>query len=133
MRLVCLAFLSFFALPGVTALRAQSVHWDPPGGSLPVGQSTALRLVFENCAPKDEPVPPKVDGLTLQLYGKGSNTSIVNGSMTVSETFTFAAALTKTSGSRSPPSPSRPTRATSACPPPASTPAPPPSAVPARP
>ncbi len=95
MRLVCLAFLSFFALPGVTALRAQSVHWDPPGGSLPVGQSTALRLVFENCAPKDEPVPPKVDGLTLQLYGKGSNTSIVNGSMTVSETFTFAAALTK--------------------------------------
>ncbi|MEY4938845.1 MAG: hypothetical protein RIQ93_580 [Verrucomicrobiota bacterium] len=95
MRLVRLALLSFVCLLGAAALQAQSARWDPPGGSLPVGQSTALRLVFEGCSPKDEPTPPKVDGLTLQLYGKGSNTSIVNGTMSVSEVFTFAAALTK--------------------------------------
>lgn len=95
MPLVRLALLSFVCLLGAAALQAQSARWDPPGGSLPVGQSTALRLVFEGCSPKDEPSPPKVDGLTLQLYGKGSNTSIVNGTMSVSEVFTFAAALTK--------------------------------------
>jgi hypothetical protein len=77
------------------ALRAQSAQWDPPSGSLPVGQTTALQLVFDNCSPKSDPVPPKVDGLILQLQGRASNTSIINGRYSVSQSFTFAAALTR--------------------------------------
>ncbi len=111
MRFV-VSFFSFFAarvrprvpraIPAVVAcllsvatVHAQAVRWDPPGGMLPVGQSNSVRLVFTNCSPKDDPVPPKVDGLTLQLYGTSSNTEIVNTSITVSRIYTFAAALTK--------------------------------------
>lgn len=74
---------------------AQTARWDPAGGRLPVGQSTALRLVFENCTPDAEPAPPKVDGLTLQLYGTATNTELVNSRLTVMQVYTFAAALSR--------------------------------------
>src|ERR1044072_4228407 len=74
-------------------LHAQSVHWDPPSGTLPVGQSTALRLGFDNCSPNEDPVPTKVDGVTLQLYGTSSNTSIINTTVNVSKIYTFAALI----------------------------------------
>src|SRR6266700_3260794 len=73
----CARLLFFFAF-GVVAL-AQTVRWEPPGGMLPVGQSIALGLIFEDCAPKSRPAPPKVDGLALQFYGQSENTQIVNG------------------------------------------------------
>ncbi|HVS50815.1 MAG TPA: BatD family protein [Opitutaceae bacterium] len=75
--------------------RAQSVHWEPSGGSLAVGRTTQLQLVFENCAPNDQPTPPKVEDLTMQFAGSGTSTSIINGSVSSSETLTYAAALTK--------------------------------------
>jgi hypothetical protein len=75
--------------------RAQSVHWDPPSGSIPVGQTTALRLVFDECGPQGQPVVPKIDDLTMQYMGQGSTTQIINGSVSSSETLTFAIALTK--------------------------------------
>src|SRR3954468_9368489 len=86
-----------FALPLALAVvgRAQSVHWDPSGGSIPVGQTSALRLVFEECAAKGQPTLPKVADLTLQFMGQGSNTSIINGTICSSETLTYALALTK--------------------------------------
>lgn len=93
MRLRFICFLVVvLALP---AARAQSVQWDPPRGSLPVGQARALALVFEGCAPKGQPVIPKVEGLTLQFHGQSSSTSIVNLSVSHSTTLTYAAQLTK--------------------------------------
>jgi hypothetical protein len=75
--------------------RAQSVHWEPSSGSLAVGRTSQLQLVFEDCAPKDQPTLPKVEDLTIQFAGSGTSTSIVNGSVSSSETLTYAVALTK--------------------------------------
>jgi hypothetical protein len=90
-----LSFVLFLALTLAQGLQAQSVHWDPPGGMLAVGQARSLALVFEDCAPKGQPTPPKVAGLNLQFYGQSSNTSIVNFSMSQSTTLTYAAMLSK--------------------------------------
>ncbi len=80
------------------ALHAQSARWDPPGGTLPVGQVTALQLVFQDCEPKETPVPPKVDGLTLEFTGQASNISWINGDYSRSITYTFAALLAAKQG-----------------------------------
>jgi len=53
------------AILAAPALPAQSVHWDPPGGTLPVGEVSQLQLVFDDCTPNDTPAPPKADGLRL--------------------------------------------------------------------
>ena len=76
-----------------TGLHAQSARWEPAGGSLPVGQVTALQLVFQDCEPKETPAPPKVDGLTLEFTGQASNISWINGDYSRSITYTYAALL----------------------------------------
>jgi len=91
--LVCLLALSLTA-----ALRAQSVHWEPAGGTLPVGQVTSLQLIFQDCEPKEAPVPPKVDNLTLEYSGQASNISWINGDYSRSITYTYAALLAKKQG-----------------------------------
>lgn len=83
------------ALVSAAALRAQSVHWDPPSGVIPVGQVTQLQLVFDDCTPNDNPTPPKVDGLRLDYEGQSSNISMINGSFSRNVTITFAALLTQ--------------------------------------
>jgi len=83
----------FLLLP--IALLAQSVRWDPPGGTLPVGEATGLQLIFDGCEPKGNPNPPKVAGLTLQMNGQSSNISIINGSYSHTVTCNFAALLTQ--------------------------------------
>jgi hypothetical protein len=75
------------------ALRAQSVHWDPPSGVIPVGQVTQLQLVFDDCTPNDTPAPPRIDGLRLDYEGQSSNISMINGSFSRNVTITFAALL----------------------------------------
>jgi hypothetical protein len=56
--------LSFlFPLLLVASLRAQSVHWDPDGGTLAGGQIMQLSLVFEQCEPKGDVQLPKTPGL----------------------------------------------------------------------
>jgi hypothetical protein len=77
------------------AASAQTAHWDPPGGTLAVGQVTTLQLLFENCEPKAPPVPPAVDGLTLEYSGQASNISWINGDYSRSITYTYAALLAK--------------------------------------
>jgi tetratricopeptide (TPR) repeat protein len=74
-------------------LRAQSIHWEPSGGTLAVGQVSELTLICENCEPKDTPAPPRVPGLTLELRGRSQNISMVNFSVSKSLLFTFAARL----------------------------------------
>jgi hypothetical protein len=77
------------------AARAQSVRWDPPGGSLPVGEVSQLELIFDDCTPDDTPAPPKVDGLTLQYQGQSTNMSLIQGTFTRSVSVTFAALLNR--------------------------------------
>lgn len=87
---------SLVAFVALTAFaRAQSAHWEPSGGSLAFGQSSQLQLVFEGCAPKGRPSIPSVEGLSLQSAGQSSQTSIINGSVTRSETLAYAARPTK--------------------------------------
>src|SRR6478735_5515898 len=57
-RLILLAIAPLSAL-------AQSVRWDPPGGSLGFNQVGQLALVFEDCEPDGEPKLPSVDGLQV--------------------------------------------------------------------
>lgn len=69
-------------LVGFTALaRAQSVRWEPAGGSLAVGQTSELSLIFENCEPEGEVALPTVDGLIFGRPNRGEQSSfnIVNG------------------------------------------------------
>ncbi len=89
-----LALLLALALAACGA-RAQSVHWDPPGGTLPVGQTGQLQLVFEDCSPQGTPALPKVDGLTLEYAGQSSNMSLINGDLSRSVTLSYAALLGK--------------------------------------
>jgi hypothetical protein len=90
-------FLPLLALASVLAaapsVAGQSAHWDPPGGTLPVGQVWQLQLVFDDCTPNDTPTPPKVDGLRLDYEGQSSNISMINGSFSRNVTITFAALL----------------------------------------
>lgn len=77
---------------------AQSVRWDPPGGSLGFNQVGQLSLVFEDCEPDGEPKLPAVDG--LQFAGRpsqSSQTSIVNFKMSRSFSYIYPVRPTKRS------------------------------------
>lgn len=76
-------------------LRAQSAHWDPPGGTLPVGEVSSLQLVFDDCSPDDTPSPPKVEGLRMDFQGQSSNVSIINGTFSRNVSMTYAVLLSK--------------------------------------
>jgi len=82
-------------LASASALLGQSVRWDPPAGSLPVGQVSQLQLVFDDCSPNDTPAPPKVDGLRLDYEGQSSNISMVNGTFSRSVSVTYATLLSR--------------------------------------
>ena len=94
-RISATPFLLAAALAAAPGARGQSARWDPPGGSLPVGEVSTLQLVFEDCTPDDTPVPPKVDGLRLDYQGQSSNLSIINGTFTRSVSVTYAVLLSK--------------------------------------
>ena len=89
-----IALLALLLLP-LSAL-AQSVRWDPPGGSLGFNQVGQLALVFEDCEPDGEPKLPAVDG--LQFAGRpsqSSQTSMVNFKITRSFSFIYPVRATK--------------------------------------
>ena len=87
--------LAAAALAAAPALTAQSVHWDPPRGPLPVGGVSQLQLVFDGCAPDDTPVLPKVDGLRLDYRGQSTNLSLINGTFTRNVTESYAVLLSR--------------------------------------
>jgi tetratricopeptide (TPR) repeat protein len=89
--LSALLFCSLFP----TFAHAQSARWEPSEGSLAFGQTSQLQLIFEGCVPKGRPTLPAIAGLSLQAAGESSQTSIINGSITRSETLSFAARPTK--------------------------------------
>jgi hypothetical protein len=94
MRSHALALIALLASLAPAAV-AQSIRWDPAGGSLAVGETTTLQLVFDGCDPKGTPLPPPVDGLTCQFAGKSSNISWINGDYSKTVTLSYAALLSK--------------------------------------
>ena len=86
---------SLLALLAPVAATAQSARWDPPGGTLAVGETSTLQLVFDGCDPKETPVPPAVDGLTLEFGGRSTNISWNNGDFSKTVTLSYSALLTK--------------------------------------
>jgi hypothetical protein len=94
-----LLFRILLCLPWAAGLaRAQSVHWDPPRGTLPVGESSTLQLVFEDCEPKETPAPPRVPALALDYAGQSSNLSIINGTYSHSVSCSYTALLSRSQG-----------------------------------
>jgi hypothetical protein len=83
------------ALLAAPVARAQTIRWDPPGGSLPVGEVASLQLVFEGCSPEQVPALPKVDGVHFEYLGQSSSTSLINGSFSQVLVLTFSALLSK--------------------------------------
>ena len=94
-RLIHLLLLGLSALVGAHTVSAQTVRWDPIQGTLAVGQTSELQLVFEDCSPTGQPRLPSIDGLTLEFAGQATSTSIINFSRSDSVTFTYAARLSK--------------------------------------
>lgn len=90
--------VSILALVAPLSLSAQSARWDPPGGTLAVGETTSLQLVFEGCDPKATPVPPAVDGLAFEYAGRSSNVSWINGDFSKTVTLSYAVLLGKKQG-----------------------------------
>jgi len=87
--------LAFLLLAFALAASGQSIHWEPPGGTLPVGEVSTIQLVFDDCSPDDVPVPPKVDGLRIDYQGQSSQVSIINGSFSKNVSMSFAVLLSK--------------------------------------
>ena len=94
-RLLHLLLLSLSALVGAYTVSAQTVRWDPIQGTLAVGQTSELQLIFEDCSPTAQPRLPSIDGLTLEFAGQSTSTSIINFTRSDSVTFTYAARLSK--------------------------------------
>lgn len=94
-RLLPLLLLALTALFAAPLARAQTVRWDPIQGTLAVGQTSELQLIFEDCSPTGQPRLPRIDGLTLEFASQSASTSIINFSRSDSVTFTYAARLTK--------------------------------------
>jgi tetratricopeptide (TPR) repeat protein len=84
--------LGIFLFALAAFARAQSVRWEPSGGSLALNQTSELQLIFEGCEPSGEVVVPEVPGLTLvRSTGEMRSTTIVNGRRSQSVTLVFAA------------------------------------------
>jgi BatD DUF11 like domain len=86
------------ALAAATAAAAQSIHWDPPGGTLPAGEVSSLRLVFDDCSPDDTPSIPKVEGLRLDYQGQSNSYSIINGSFSRDVSMTYSVLISGQQG-----------------------------------
>lgn len=70
---------------------AQRVYWDPPGGSLGLGKTEPVSLVFEDCTPADGFRPPAVSGLDFGEPSESQQTTIVNFQMSTRVVLTFPA------------------------------------------
>ncbi len=85
-----LLFCFILLLPAAD-LRAQSVRWDPPGGTLAASQVVQLGLVFDQYEPSAEVALPKIPGLEFGAPGRAEASSIRfdNGRATTTRTITL--------------------------------------------
>jgi hypothetical protein len=88
----------------VTSASAQSVRWEPAGGTLGRDQTSTLALIFDNAAPDETPVPPDAPGLEfIGAAGRSEQTSlnIGTGARNVRQrtvTFTYRVRPTRSEG-----------------------------------
>ena len=82
MRSVRLLLLFSFLL---AAVHAQSVQWMTSDS----GDPSELQLVFQDCAPEDDPSLPSLSNATLTFAGKSEQTSIVNFNISRSVVLTY--------------------------------------------
>src|SRR4051812_30155142 len=88
MRLARLVSLLIFALLASAAARAQSVRWVPSEGGM---ASSAVQLVFDNCAPDGQPDLPSIPGVTFTFVdeSQSSQASFGPGGFTQTRTVTL--------------------------------------------
>lgn len=84
-----LGFALACAVALASVVRAQSVRWDPPGGTLGVGQTAQLSLIFEGCSPSGAVELPEVRHLSFGRPSQSSQTSMVNFSITTRTILTY--------------------------------------------
>jgi hypothetical protein len=77
------------------AAAAYDVHWEPRGGSLAVGETSSIELVFDDCEPKGAPDLPAVDGLRLEYAGQSNKLTVTGGEYSRSVDLTYAALVTR--------------------------------------
>ena len=75
----------------VATLHAQSVRWEPSGGTLALNQLSELSLIFDQCEPKGPVILPSVTGLTFGTPSRAEQSSfnIINGTASRSSTVTL--------------------------------------------
>jgi tetratricopeptide (TPR) repeat protein len=73
---IALVFLAF-----ALVARAAEVRWEPAGGTLGVGQTSSIELVFEECEPAAAITLPQVPDVSFGRPSQSSQTSIVNFKM----------------------------------------------------
>lgn len=83
--------LLWAAVLSAAPLHAQRARWEPPGGTLALGQTSQLSLIFEDCEPKGELSLPKVENLAMGRPHRGEQSSfnIVNGQASRTKTVFF--------------------------------------------
>ncbi len=74
-------FISLIAIAAAVSAPAAGVRWEPPGGTLGVGQTTQIELVFEDCEPTEEVRIPTIPDASIGRPSQSSQTSIVNFKM----------------------------------------------------
>ncbi|HTJ79428.1 MAG TPA: BatD family protein [Rariglobus sp.] len=91
--LLCLPFLL------VVTLRAQSVRWEPAGGTLALNQVSELTLIFEQCEPKGSVSLPAVPNLDFSNPSRSEQNSfsIINGNASRSTTVSLTYQVTPSS------------------------------------
>ena len=73
--------IALLALASIAGAFAAEVRWDPPGGTLGIGQTSSLDLVFEDCEPSEAVQLPNVADVSFGRPSQSSQTSIVNFKM----------------------------------------------------
>ncbi len=81
------------------SLRAQTVRWEPAGGTLALNQSSDLTLIFEQCEPKGNVTLPAIPSLDIggSSRNEQNSFSIINGSATRSMTVSLTYQVRPTS------------------------------------
>ncbi len=91
MRPTFLSVLFFVLAATGSLLRAQTIRWQPASGTLALGQTTELSLIFEECEPTGEITLPALGGVTIGRPSRGEQSSfnVVNGKAARTRTIYF--------------------------------------------
>ena len=90
----CLQIVALLVI-AATLVRAQTVRWQPDRGTLGIGQTAELQLVFEDCSPDGTPTLPAVPGLSLELVGQSQSWETINLTMTRKVVLNYMARATQ--------------------------------------